>query len=1021
LFLEEDLMKNKKLLYGIICAALLLGLAWSNAPALKPVAAPATQGDLLEKLVSNADTLTIRVNLPELFLDEAEALDGNMYTVAWAQGAGMGEEGKPGIPIFRTWILVPNGKTAAIQVDPGGPQIINDVYLKPEQPPVADLENAPIHAFTIDQKVYATDADYPGFLASLGDYQMLRGQHIAMLQLFPYQFNPVKRTLKAYDQMQVTVTFDGALASIPPALRSGTFEAVYHKLAINAPEVLAAEDEVARPKIGTTPYGFDYLILTKSSLAQAANTLAAWKNKQGFKAAVAVIPATWKAKDIRTATRGAYMNWGTPPEYILLLGDAEIIPPFYISEHPFNSEPYNGKTYSQGYVGTDLYYGTLDDEDPDPTSDVSPDVYVGRLSVDKASDAMYRVNAIIAYEQNPTLESSFYNTAVFASYFQDGGSVDVVSGGKVVDTITIPSDGVEDKRYIQTSEDLAQFLAASPQSKTVKRIYYTESTVNPLKYNDNKQKGQDFTNFSGPSTTVGASLPASLKRPTFAWNGNFNDVVNAINAGAFLVAHRDHGGRLNWAAPYFNTINAGFLDNPSRTPVVWSINCMTGWFDNETDFPGAAASANWTSTTAESLSEAFERPIYGWDGSYGAVGIVASTRVTYGSYNEHLYLAMANLIWPGTWSSSKGGVYTNEAIYEMGSLINISKSYMYTYVGRTQTGLVQLEALHWFGDPSMEIRTKMPVLMMVVFPAEWSKLLIDDTLVVIVNWPGSGEQPAAPVVGAKVSIFKEGEVRDQWTAKTNAEGRAVFPGFKAFRPGEHQVVVTAPNARPFQGAFQVTPGSQGGVWIGRPLYTCGQRLALTGADANLEGSGKLNVLVETSAGDAEDVELGETSTPGYFKGGIDSASGAPNLRDGIIQVTDGLTLTITYQDANDGSDNPATAVDTARVDCQPPSFEGLKSLTQGACSASLSWQPAFDPSLPVQYNVYRSQVSKALDLSAPALIGNTFATSFNDYLCWPGKSYEYMVRAQDQAGLEDGNIVTKSVMYYGFFLPIIMR
>ena len=37
----------------------------------------------------------------------------------------------------------------------------------------------------------------------------------------------------------------------------------------------------------------------------------------------------------------------------------------------------------------------------------------------------------------------------------------------------------------------------------------------------------------------GTAIPSNLRRPTFGWNGTTADVTNGINAGRFLVFHRD--------------------------------------------------------------------------------------------------------------------------------------------------------------------------------------------------------------------------------------------------------------------------------------------------------------------------------------------------------------------------------------------------------------------------------------------------------------------------------------------------
>ena len=87
----------------------------------------------------------------------------------------------------------------------------------------------------------------------------------------------------------------------------------------------------------------------------------------------------------------------------------------------------------------------------------------------------------------------------------------------------------------------------------------------------------------------GALLPAAIG-PGFAWSGNATNVVNAFNAGRFLVFHRDHGGSTSWGDPSFSTGNFGSLTNSNRLPIVYSVNCASGNWDRETDGGGSLES-----------------------------------------------------------------------------------------------------------------------------------------------------------------------------------------------------------------------------------------------------------------------------------------------------------------------------------------------------------------------------------------------------------------------------------------------
>ena len=235
-------------------------------------------------------------------------------------------------------------------------------------------------------------------------------------------------------------------------------------------------------------------------------------------------------------------------------------------------------------------------------------------------------------------------------------------------------------------------------------------------------------------------IPSSLHYPTYPWNADASSVASAINEGAFLVIHRDHGARDHWGKPRLDNLNVILLNNPGELPVVWSLNCETGWFDNETDFKGKgrligqnqAGLVDQTAYSDEGFSEAWERPFGSAisDQDYGAVGILAATRVTYGSYNNRMLMGLTDAIWPTYLKSAT----LAKPIYQMGAVMNHAKAYMSATSAHGITETIELEGYHWFGDPTMSIRTEKPPLMAVIDPSPWPWLLHPRDLSIHVDW-----------------------------------------------------------------------------------------------------------------------------------------------------------------------------------------------------------------------------------------------------------------------------------------------
>ena len=1003
----------------VLMAAFTALFAVSAIFGLMRVGASTISVDPVDVIESSAERLVLQLTLPDHVIDSVEMLDGNTYQMFSVEGAGFPPEGKPDVPVFIRSILVPNGRNLFLEVDPGDPEIIyDDILLNPVQAPYADLEDSPISDFVKDEEIYASDGIYPGVWAEIEAVEVMRGQEMTEIRFYPYQHNPVEETLYIYPNLRVTIIFEGDIQPIPYRLQSEVFEDIYRREAINAEEILEAEkaaETPVEPKYG--PYGWDYLIFTDPAFEQAANKLAAWKQKMGYKTLVTKVPKKWGAQDIKDALVDAYYNWDTAPEYVLLIGDAEHIPPFYKTWHIYNSTKYKGNKNTQGRVGTDLYYSTLESKGNiiNPDGDLIPEVLLGRLSVDEPYEAMDRVNAIINYEKNPPSDTSFYNNVVMAAQFQDGGSVEVQTTSGTSFTYNIEPDDIEDRRYTQTTEDIAIFLGNTPVNKTVQRMYFADPDSDPQKWNDNKQDIQTWKNFNGMNTQVGGNLPPHLLG-SFQWNADATKIKTAINAGSFLVTHRDHGGRQRWSQPRLEgKWDVALLNNQDLLPVVWSYNCQTGWFDNETDFKSTAGLTDLTTVTDEAFSEYWERPFSSAisDHDYGAVGIVAPTRVTYGTYNARLFMGMIEAIWPKYTNSSS----TAKSLYQMGAVLNHGKAYMSQKTTSGITETLQLEGYHYFGDPSMEIRTEKPPLMIALAETPWLWALHRHDLPVTVNWLDDGSI-AGPVKKAKVTLSNSETSSDHWTAVTDEEGTAVFTDIKTSTAGIYDLTVSAANHIPVTTTIEVLPGPAGGIALDAEVYACESEITISGADSDLSGTGGMPVVVTTSAGDSERLVLEETETAGFFRGLLETGSGRENPGDMILQVNDGDIITAFYEDEDDGTRGSAVVEDSAEVDCQAPIFDGLGTITQDGCYAMLKWDAADERHGLVYYNIYRSE-SPAPPIGEK--IGSTWALSTSDDICSSGQTYYYVVRAEDAVGNEDENMNEGSPESYELFLPLIYQ
>jgi len=201
--------------------------------------------------------------------------------------------------------------------------------------------------------------------------------------------------------------------------------------------------------------------------------------------------------------------------------------------------------------------------------------------------------------------------------------------------------------------------------------------------------------------------------------------------------------------------------------------------------------------------------------------------------------------------------------------------------------------------------------------------------------------------------------------------------------------------------------ARGRVEFTQDEYSCADDVSVILADGDLAGHGSHPVFVETTGGDSELLDLIERSSGiGVYDGTIATEYGAAIGSDGIVQVTDGQTITVTYSDANDGTGSTAVSVDTAAADCVGPVILNVQAAQVGAYWARIYFETdepsralvnygrncnnlkggtEEDPALSLSHNVYlynlRSETTYRFEIVATDEFGNE-TTDDNEGQCY---------------------------------------
>lgn len=783
--------------------------------------------------------------------------------------------GKPDVPVKYFLIAAPADGEVSVQVTYSNMEKLSNLNLKPAQVPPADIYGyKPV--FLKDEKAFAGSSFMPETNFKISEKMVARGVAYYQVTVYPVRYNPSTREALLYRDTELSYAVSGNFAIDERLYFPAMHEQVFANC-LNGKYFTQIERKKSAAKVDIKG---EYLIITHPDFRVAADKFAAWKKQLGFYTKVADLTETGSTEPaIVNYIKNAYTTWSKPPKYILLVGDAGtstgsvIMPTGYHTDHPY---------YSTGHkTGTDLYYAAVDG------TDMNPDLNTGRILCDTQAEALNQIDRIINYEKNPPDQASFYQNVVNACYFQDDDN-----------------NGYADRRFAQTTEEMRSYLMTK-LNKTSTRIYYTKSTVNPRNWNNG--------NYSS-----GEPIPAELLRSNgFLWNGSAANITAKINEGAFLVTHRDHGSfGGGWAEPAFSPANAQALTNGNKTPVVFSINCETGWFDNETD--------NYSTTTNNDQTMFAENWMRNTNG--GPVGYVGATRVSYSGQNDYFAEALVNATTGNLWTNDQNSYGDDFATFntpsfsastcQPGVALNYAKMYTLSKVSQSSDIIkVLFEQMIYFGDPSMRIWMQQPTAITMTCPP------------VIYLGNGTPVTIATGVANATVSLYKDNDLFISGTA--DASGNFVCTP-SPLEMGSITVTASAKNRLPAFKTIEVLQGSMPFVTFVSPAA---DQVILKGTTVQIEANAsdprKSVTKVEFFV---DDVKKGEdNSTPYIYNWNTaeyslgnhtlkllaTDNSGETNNRQITVNLSDGLPL-ISVLEPVEGQSINSPSVFEIKVQCSDP-------------------------------------------------------------------------------------------------------
>ena len=615
----------------------------------------------------NSNHLTLRHNLGTVTIEDADRAEVQGQVITLSGIYLSNEAGAPDLPSTSTYVAIPNGATASLRMVSSKTKVIENVDLIPAAVPQLDNDNSPA-VYQKDANIYGRNTFYPETPFQISEVSEIRGVQVVLVGVMPFQYNPVTKELIVYSDMELQLDVEGGNGTYGDLrYRTPEWDQILQDVILNREDLPEVDyGERLRKHYENRETGCEYMIITPDNeeFISLADSIKQFRTEQGIPTEVFTVSQCGgnNFTTLRNFIRTAYNTWDMPPAAVLILGDHNADPTQGVVSYTMNNHP-GGDGYNP-YI-SDHAYAVMGNNQ-------MPNIIVGRIT-GRDYDEMYRmIKKDLDYERMPPTDPYFYDHPVTAMGFQL-------------------------ERWFQLcSEVVNGFWEHELGKHPVRQNAIYEGT--PGSRWSTYEHTNEVLSYFGP--TGCGYIPQTMSHLT-DWSATGNTVNEAINNGAFLIQHRDHGAEELWGEPSYSIGYIKRLTNPNLTYVM-SNNCLTGRFNY-----GSAGGD-------ECFAEVFHRH------QHGALGLIAATQVSYSFVNDIYVWGAYDNMWPD-FMPTYGTQHPTSFIHP--AFGNAAGKYFLRQSSWTEGDWKSITyyLFHQFGDAYMKLYSEVPqeldVTMLPILPA----------------------------------------------------------------------------------------------------------------------------------------------------------------------------------------------------------------------------------------------------------------------------------------------------------------
>lgn len=348
--------------------------------------------NIIINVATNEDKTTINYKINN-FIQTPVEIDGTNYLRISLDGeSNILISGVPDVPNICRSIIIPDTLKMKVTVTSSIYEEYNNVLIAPSKGNLLRTINPDDVPFEFGD-VYNIDNFYPSKIAELDEPYILRDYRGQVVKIYPIQYNPVKKIMRFYKEITVEVfpigpdTYNIIDREELPSKVETNFNQLYKNHFINY-GTLGRYTPVEEQG--------NMLIITYDAFWDEMLPFYEWKILKGIPTEMVKVSTIGNANAIKTYIADYYNSKGLT--FVLLVGDAAQVPPYYLSGSA--SDP--SYTY---VVGNDHY----------------PDLFIGRFSAENTDQVATQVLRSVEYERDPQITADWYKKGIGIASSQGPG------------------------------------------------------------------------------------------------------------------------------------------------------------------------------------------------------------------------------------------------------------------------------------------------------------------------------------------------------------------------------------------------------------------------------------------------------------------------------------------------------------------------------------------------------------------------------------------------------------------------